>query len=145
MHYKPFLIAGLPMLLAGCGDEPPPPKAPPARPPAVQAPAAPAPQLRAPGRQEQFLARIKQSAAGNNVIRDARMNGDNELGVVFDTRVKLDQVRPLMTTLLREMRDEFSGRPLTVIGYAPNGQPMATMRYDPSAPADANVSYKPNF
>ncbi|HUM95825.1 MAG TPA: hypothetical protein PLU26_15320 [Candidatus Competibacter sp.] len=144
MNHKPFWIAGLlAMLLAGCDD--PPPKAPPSRPPVAQAPAAPAPQLRAPSKQEQFLARIKGSAAGNNVIRDARMNRDNELGVVFDTQVKLDQVRPLMTTLLREMRDEFPGRPLMVIGYAPNGQAMATMGYDPSAPADSNVSYKPNF
>ena len=145
MNSKSFWTAGLlAMLLAGCDD--PPPKAPPAPPPALQAPAAPAPQLRAPAsQQEQFLARIKRSAAGNNVIRDARMNRDNELGVVFDTQVKLDQVRPLMTTLLREMRDEFPGRPLMVIAYAPSGQPMATMQYDPSAPADSNVTYKPNF
>lgn len=144
MNSKSFCTAGLlAMLLAGCDD--PPPKAPPSRPPVAQAPAAPAPQLRAPSKQEQFLARIKGSAAGNNVIRDARMNRDNELGVVFDTQVKLDQVRPLMTTLLREMRDEFPGRPLMVIAYAPNGQPMATMQYDPSAPTDSNVTYKPNF
>lgn len=145
MKYKAFLATGLLALLAGCGDEPPPAKAPPPPPPAARAPASPVPQAQAPSRQERFLARIQRSATGNNVIRDARMNGDDELGVVLDTQVKLDQVRPLMTALLREMRDEFPGRALTVIAYAPNGQPMATMRYDPSAPADTNVTYKPNF
>lgn len=133
-------------LMASCDQRssqaPPPPK-----PPAVaqQGPSAPAAQSDGPGQQQRFLARIRQASAGNGVIRDARLNQNNELGVVLDTQVKLDQVRPLMTTLLKEMRDEFPGRPLTVIAYAPNGQPMATMRYDPSAPADANVTYKSNF
>lgn len=143
MKHKPIWIAGiLVALLAGCDEQPPEA---PQSPPATEASSSYAPQTRALSKQEQFLARIQQSAAGNNVIRDARMNGDNELGVVLDTKVKLDQVRPLMTTLLREMRDEFSGRSLMVIAYTPAGQPMATMRYDPSAPADANVTYKPNF
>lgn len=128
---------------AGCGEQSPPPLP-------TQAPAAyPGPGAagggRAMSRQEQFLSRIRQANSGNNVIRDARMNGESELGVVLDTQVKLDQVRPLMTTLLKEMRDEFPGRPLQVIAYAPNGQPMATMRYDPNAPANANVTYTPNF
>ena len=96
-------------------------------------------------RQERFLARIQQAAVGNNVIRTARMNGDNELGVVLDKQVELAQVRPLLTTLLREMRTEFPGHPLQVLAYAPNGQPLATMRYDPAAPPEANVIYQPNF
>ena len=96
-------------------------------------------------RQERFLARIQQAAVGNNVIRTARMNGDNELGVILDKQVELAQVRPLLTTLLREMRTEFPGHPLQMIAYAPNGQPLATMRYDPAAPPDANVIYQPNF
>ncbi len=53
------------------------------------------------------MARIKNAASGNNVIRDARMNGDNELGVVLSENVKLRQVRPLMQTLIKEMRDEW--------------------------------------
>lgn len=106
---------------------------------------APAAKGRALTKQEQFLARIQQATLGNNVIHDARMNGDDELGVVLDKQVKLDQLRPLMTTLLREMRDEFPGKPLQVIAYALNGKPLATMRYDPAAPSDANVTYKPNF
>lgn len=96
-------------------------------------------------RQERFLARIEQAAAGNNVIRTARMNGDSELGVVLDKQVEPGQVRPLLTTLLREMRTEFPGHPLQVIAYAPNGRPLATLRYDPAAPPDANVIYQPNF
>jgi hypothetical protein len=96
-------------------------------------------------RQEAFLARIKRASRGNNVIFDARMNRDDELGVVLGSQVKLDQVRDLMTTLLREMRDEFPGRPLTVLAYAPNGEHMATMRYDPGAPPNANVTYTPKF
>ena len=95
--------------------------------------------------QERFLARIQRAAAGNNVIRTARMNGDSELGVVLDKQVELGQVKPLLTTLLREMRTEFPGHPLQVIAYAQNGQPLATMRYDPAAPPDANVTYQPNF
>lgn len=96
-------------------------------------------------RQERFLARIQQAAAGNHVIRTARMNGDNELGVVLDKQVELNQVKPLLTTLLKEMRSEFPGHSLQVIAYAPNGRPLATMRYDPAAPPDANVTYKPTF
>lgn len=128
------------VLIMGCEQQAPPP------------PQAPQPQSSAPAlenrtltKQERFLQRVQQAAAMNNVIRDARMNGDDELGVVLDSRLQLDQVRPLMTTLLREMRDEFPGKPLQVIAYALNGKPLASMRYDPSAPSDANVTYKPNF
>lgn len=143
MKYQSLWAVGLlAIALAACDDTPPQP---PLSPPPTTQVQIPAPQARTLSPQERFLARIQQAASGNNVIRNARMNGDNELGVVFDSQVKLDQVKPLMTTLLREMRDAFPGRPLTVIGYATNGQPMATLRYDPSAPADANVTYRPNF
>lgn len=96
-------------------------------------------------RQEAFLARIRQSSAGTGVIRDARMRGDNELGVVMGQGVKLSEVRPILVKLLKEMREEFPGRALTVRAYAPNNQPMAAMRYDPSAPASSNVTYTTNF
>jgi hypothetical protein len=93
------------------------------------------------GRQEAFLARIKQAARGNGAIREARMNGDDELGVVLGSQVKLGQLKPLMTTLMREMRDEFPGRALTVRAYAPNGKEMAVMQHDPSRPASANTTF----
>lgn len=128
-------VVALPLtVLSGCGDD---------SPPAASAP--PPVEQRALSRQEQFLARIQQAAASNNVIRTARMNQDNELGVVLDSKVKPPEIKPLLTTLLREMRDEFPNRPLQVIAYAPTGQALASMRYDPAAPADANVTYRPNF
>ena len=96
-------------------------------------------------RQEAFLARIRQASSGTGVIRDARMRGDNELGVVLGQGVKLNEVKPILVKFLKEMREEFPGRPLTVRAYAPNNQPMATMRYDPSAPASSNVTYTTNF
>lgn len=96
-------------------------------------------------RQEAFLARIQEASRGNEVILDARMNGDDELGVVLGPQVQLDQVRGVMTALLREMRADFPNRPLTVLAYAPNGQLMATLHYDPAAPHDANATYAPNF
>ena len=134
--------AGLLVLLVlGCdqpGDEKSPPRQ--SMPSTTASPTVPP-----STRQERFLARIQQAAVGNHVIRTARMNGDNELGVVLDKQVELVQVRPLLTTLLREMRTEFPGHSLQVIAYAPNGQPLATMRYDPAAPPDANVIYQPNF
>ena len=132
-------------VLAGCPASEPasaPPGA--ATPPAVRAP-----QRRAPGssgggsRQEAFLTRIRAAARQNGVIQQARMNGDSELGVVLGQNVKLRQIKPLMTSLLREMRDEFPRRALTVIAYAPNGRALATLRYNPSAPASANVTFTP--
>lgn len=143
MNHKTFWVAGLlATLLVGC-DEPSPQVSQPTA--VTQAPDSSSSQGQTMNKQEQFLARIRQSSAGNDVILDARMNGDNELGVVLGPQVKLDQVRPLMTALLREMRDEFPNRTLLVIAYASNGQPMATMNYDPTAPADENVTFKSNF
>ncbi len=131
-------------VLAGCPASEPasaPPGA--APPPAARAP------LRAPGnsgggsRQEAFLARIRSAARANGVIQQARMNGDSELGIVLGQNVKLRQIKPLMTSLLREMREEFPRRALTVIAHAPNGRTLATMRYNPNAPASANVTFTP--
>ncbi len=132
-------------VLAGCpASEPantPPGNVPP--------PAARAPLRSAPGnsggssRQATFLARIKAAARSNGVIQQARMNGDSELGIVLGQNVKLRQIKPLMTSLLREMRDEFPRRALTVIAHAPNGRTLATMRYNPNAPASANVTFTP--
>jgi hypothetical protein len=137
------LLLLLAALMTSCGQQQD--AKPRASAPASQAPFA----LQGPAagmtRQEAFLARIKGAAAGNGVITDARMNRDNELGVVLGPDVKLNRVRDLMTTLLREMRSAFPGRPLMVIAYAPNGKQMATMHYDPSAPANANVVYRPDF
>ncbi|MBA3442110.1 MAG: hypothetical protein H0T92_19800 [Pyrinomonadaceae bacterium] len=114
------------------------------QPPVVTQPPTTAPQTnRGVTQQEAFLARIKNAASGNNVIRDARMNGDNELGVVLSENVKLRQVRPLMQTLLKEMRDEFPNRVLTVRAYAPNGQELAVMRHDPSAPRGRDTTFTP--
>lgn len=129
-------------VFAGCGSSDPATVAPsPTSPPARRAP------IRAPGggasRQEAFLARIKAAAHANGVVRQARMNGDSELGIVLGQNVKLRQIKPLMTTLLREMRDEFPGRALAVIAYAPNGRTLATLRYNPNAPASANVTFAP--
>jgi hypothetical protein len=93
--------------------------------------------------QEAFLARIKSASSGNGVVRDARMNGVDELGVVLSENVKLRQVRPLMQTLLREMRDEFPNRALTVRAYAPNGKELAVMRHDPSAPRGRDTTFTP--
>ena len=93
--------------------------------------------------QEAFLARIKNASSGNGIIRDARMNGDSELGVVLSENVKLRQVRPLMQTLLREMRDEFPNRALTVRAYAPNGQELAVMQHNPSAPRGRDTTFTP--
>ena len=94
-------------------------------------------------RQEAFLGRIKNAARSNGVIREARMNGDDELGIVFGPNVKLKQIKPLMLTLLREMQDEFPGRVLTIRAHAPNGKEMAIMRYDPKAPSNANTTFTP--
>ncbi len=114
------------------------------QPPVVTQPPTTAPQTnRGVTQQAAFLARIKNAASGNNVIRDARMNGDNELGVVLSENVKLRQVRPLMQTLLKEMRDEFPNRVLTVRAYAPNGQELAVMRHDPSAPRGRDTTFTP--
>ncbi len=114
------------------------------QPPVVTQPPTTAPQTnRGVTQQEAFLARIKNAASGNNVIRDARMNGDSELGVVLSENVKLRQVRPLMQTLLKEMRDEFPKRVLTVRAYAPNGQELAVMKHDPSAPRGRDTTFTP--
>ena len=96
-------------------------------------------------RQEAFLSRIRAAGEGTGVIRDARMRGDSELGVVLGQGVKLNEVKPVLVKLLKEMREEFPGRALTVRAYAPNNQPLATMRYDPSAPSSSNVTYTTNF
>lgn len=129
--------------LAGCGQQtaeaPAAPTAPPGYSRTVPGPAVRGNQPVA--RQEAFLARIKRAAAGNGVIREVRMRGDNELGVVFGQQVKLREIKPLMTTLLREMRGEFPGRVLLVRAYAPNGKSLATMRFDPSAPPNANTTF----
>jgi hypothetical protein len=138
------IFAFAPVLLASCGSsDTATGGASTTSPPAIRAP------VRAPSsggggsRQEAFLARIKAAARANGVIQQARMNGDSELGVVLGQNVKLRQVKPLMTSLLREMRDTFPRRALTVIAYAPNGRTLATMRYNPNAPASANVTFTP--
>jgi len=113
-------------------------------PPVATQPTTIAPQTnRGVTQQEAFLARIKNAASGNNVIRDARMNGDNELGVVLSENVKLRQVRPLMQTMLKEMRDQFPDRVLTVRAYAPNGKELAVMKHDPSAPRGRDTTFTP--
>ena len=112
--------------------------------PTTQPPVVTQPQTnRGATQQEAFLARIKNAASGNNVIRDARMNGDNELGVVLSENVKLRQVRPLMQTLMKEMRDQFPNRVLTLRAYAPNGKELAVMRHDPSAPQGRDTTFTP--
>lgn len=158
-NQRPLFAATLTALAAavsgGCATQPEAAQAPPpmASPPAMRAPAGPrmagggggAMGGAANNQQEAFLGRIKQAAAANGVIRNARMNGDSELGIVVGQQVKLKELKPLMTTLLKEMRESFPGRPLTVRAYAPNNQPMATMRFDPSAPSNSNVTYTTNF
>lgn len=133
------LAAGMAL---GCGQqtaEAPPPNS-------SSAPAyhqgAPGPGGAVDTRQEAFLARIKGASQTNGVVQEARMNGDDELGVVLGSQVKLREVKPLMTVLLRQMRDEFPNRRLTVRAYAPNGKQMAVMEFDPAAPSNANVTYK---
>ena len=91
---------------------------------------------------EAFLARIKNASRTNGVIVNARMNGSDELGVVFGQRVKLRDIQPVMTTLMREMRDAFPGRAWTIRGYAPNNKEMAVMRYNPSLPANRNTTFQ---
>ncbi len=140
-----FVLTMIAMLAVSCGGgagtetrtTPPPP-------PVVTQPPVTQPQTnRGATQQEAFLARIKNAASGNNVIRDARMNGDNELGVVLSENVKLRQVRPLMQTLMKEMRDQFPNRVLTVRAYAPNGKELAVMKHDPSAPQGRDTTFTP--
>jgi len=135
-----LLLAG-----AGCGSQEAA-QAPGGAPPGPGYRQQPRPTMSAPQgrtRQEAFLGRIKNAARSNGVIREARMNGDDELGIVFGSNVKLKQIKPLMLTLLREMRDEFPGRALTIRAYAPNAKEMAVMRYNPKAPGNTNTTFTP--
>lgn len=140
-----FMLTMLVMTLVSCGGAGTETRTTPTtQPPIVSQPTTTAPQTnQGATRQEAFLARIKNAASGNNVIRDARMNGDSELGVVLSENVKLRQVRPLMQTLLKEMRNEFPNRVLTVRAYAPNGKELAVMRHDPSAPQGRDTTFTP--
>ncbi len=141
-----FVLTMIAMIAANCGGGTGTETrtTPTTQPPVVTQPPTTAPQTnRGATQQEAFLARIKNAASGNNVIRDARMNGDNELGVVLSENVKLRQVRPLMQTLIKELRDEFPNRVLTVRAYAPNGKELAVMRHDPSAPQGRDTTFTP--
>jgi hypothetical protein len=93
-------------------------------------------------RREQLLTRIENAARASGAIVDAQITPNDELKVVVGERVKLGEIRPLMVMLLKEMREYFPGRDLSVRSFAPNGEPLATIEYDPSAPSDANVTYQ---
>ena len=139
-----FVLTMIAMLAVSCGGAGTQTRTTTTPPPVVTQPPTTAPQTnRGVTQQEAFLARVKNAATGNNVIRDARMNGDSELGVVLSENVKLRQVRPLMQTLLKEMRDDFPNRALTVRAYAPNGKELAVMKHDPSAPRGKDTTFTP--
>src|SRR5512140_248385 len=136
MAIRRMIVAGLcPLIFGGCGLVTDPPPKPAQR---VERPVQPLqdrrsiPTERAANAQDAFAQRILKASSTNGVITKAAMRGGNELGVVLGRQVQLKDIKPLMVTLLREMRQQFPGRDLTVRAYTPNGKPMATMKYDDS-------------
>ena len=75
-------------------------------------------------RQVAFLHRIRQADPRYQTIDKAVLNEQNELGVILNRHVDMDEVRPLMRTLLTQMAKAFPGQNLTVIAYAPTQPPM---------------------
>ena len=75
-------------------------------------------------RQVEFLHQIRQADPRYQTIEKAVLNEQNELGVILNRHVDMDDVRPLMRTLLTQMARAFPGQNLTVIAYAPTEPPM---------------------
>jgi hypothetical protein len=74
-------------------------------------------------RQMEFLHRIRESDPHYATIEKAVLNEQNELGVILNSQVDMDAVRPLMRTLLTQMAQAFPGQDLTAIAYAPTEPP----------------------
>jgi len=145
MAIRRMLFAVLcPLLIGGCAlvTDPAPKPEGRVQTPVQQPRSAPqrAPQV-AVDAEKAFTQKILKAAATNGVITKAAMRDGSELGVVLGKSVKLDDIKPLMVSLLKQMRVSFPNRDLTIRAYAPNGERMATMNYDNSAPADQNVTY----
>ena len=75
-------------------------------------------------RQVAFLHQIRQADPRYQTIDKAVLNEQNELGVILNRHVDLDEVRPLMRTLLTQMAKAFPRQDLTIIAYAPTQPPM---------------------
>jgi hypothetical protein len=92
--------------------------------------AGPAGELRQ--RQVAFLHRVRHADPRHETIEQAVFNAHTELGVILNRHVNMDDVRPLMRTLLTQMAQDFPGHDLTVIAYAPSEPPMqiGTARLD---------------
>jgi hypothetical protein len=75
-------------------------------------------------RRAEFLNRIRAADPRYKTIERALLNERNELGVILKRDVDLDDVPPLMRSLLTEMAKEFPGEDLTVVAYAPANPPM---------------------
>jgi len=74
-------------------------------------------------RQVAFLNRIREADPQGRTIDRALVNEQNELGLILDRSVEMNNIPPLMKTMLTQMAGEFPGEDLTVIAYAPSDPP----------------------
>ncbi len=95
-----------------------------ATPPAVQAPSASVAAGDLQSRKMAFLHRIREADPASRTIERALMNDDGELGVILDKSVQLDDIPPLMKSLLTQMAADFPNEDLTVIAYTPSAPPL---------------------
>ena len=58
-------------------------------------------------RQVAFLHRLRQADPRYQTIEKTVLNEDNELGVILNRQVEMEEVRPLMQTLLTQMAKAF--------------------------------------
>jgi hypothetical protein len=72
----------------------------------------------------EFLNRIRAADPRYQTIERALLNEQNELGIILKRDVDLNDIPPLMRSLLTQMAKEFPGEDLTVIAYTPTEPPM---------------------
>lgn len=74
-------------------------------------------------RQLAFLNRIREADPQGHTIDRALLNEQNELGLILDRSVEMQNIPPLLKTMLTKMASEFPGEDLTVVAYAPSNPP----------------------
>ncbi|MDQ6656365.1 MAG: hypothetical protein M3Y80_11190 [Verrucomicrobiota bacterium] len=125
MRQSSFLFATLPLsaaltLLASCdaGRSPAPPQE-------QNRSQSSAPMQSSDLRQRQlaFLNRIREADPQGHTIDRALLNEQNELGLILDRSVEMQNIPPLLKTMLTKMASEFPGEDLTVVAYAPSNPP----------------------
>jgi hypothetical protein len=73
--------------------------------------------------QAALLNRIRQSDPRSEVIERALFNERNELGIILSRNVRMDDIPAINEPLLTQMAQEFPGRDLMIVVYAPTAPP----------------------